>query len=500
MSFLTCFWDLPQKLHFTRSLDSPNFAMCSCSPVLGSGDASGLGQAGQLACRDHFVDDAVVLGLVRAHDEVPIGVLLDLLNRHAGVEGKHLVEEIAHPHDLLGLQLDVGGLPGGTAVRLVDEDAGMGKCETLALGAGGQQDRCGRRRLSVAERGDLVLDVLQGVVDREQGGDVAARAVDVQADVLVGALGFQEQDLGDHDVGDVVVDRRAEEDDVLPEQARVDVPSSLAPVRRLDDLGDVIGHSPLTSVSSAPASGGSSASSGGARSARSMACPSSSTTSTCSTSHSRALAFLTSERTAAIWSVRSSCLRSWFGLALIRCARRSISSSTSSSETSTSSASATARRARSALTACSADSRMLSTSSSPVWPVASMYCGMVAPCDWRRCSRSCRRRSISASTSALGGSSSTSSISASTTAFCSAIWAWNRFIRPSRLAMSAFSSSTVSNSDASPAHSSVTSGRTFSLMSLTNTRNRMSSSVSGPLKSRMSPTLAPSSRASRTGP
>src|SRR5204863_951431 len=99
------------------------------------------------------------------------------------------------------------------------------------------------------ERRYLVLHVLQRVVDSKEGGDVTARAVDVEADVLVRALGFQEEDLGADDVGDVVVDGRAEEDDVLPEQARVDVPATLAPVGRLDDLGDVIGHSPLTSVS-----------------------------------------------------------------------------------------------------------------------------------------------------------------------------------------------------------------------------------------------------------
>ena len=64
---------------------------------------------------------------------------------------------------------------------------------------------------------------------------------------------------------------------------------------------------------------------------------------------------------------------------------------------------------------------------------------------------------------------------ASTAPLRSAMAAWTRLTSPIRLAMSARSSSTVSNSDASPAHSSVTSGRTFSLTSLTSTRK-----VAGP--------------------
>src|SRR5205807_5540798 len=51
----------------------------------------------------------------------------------------------------------------------------------------------------------------------------AARAVDVDRDVLVGVLGLEVQQLGDDQVGDGVVDRRAEKHDPLVEQPRVDV-------------------------------------------------------------------------------------------------------------------------------------------------------------------------------------------------------------------------------------------------------------------------------------
>ena len=46
------------------------------------------------------------------------------------------------------------------------------------------------------------------------------------------------QQLGDDEVGDLIVDRGAEEDDALVEQARVDVELALAARRALDDHGN----------------------------------------------------------------------------------------------------------------------------------------------------------------------------------------------------------------------------------------------------------------------
>src|SRR6185369_10917586 len=57
--------------------------------------------------------------------------------------------------------------------------------------------------------------------------------VDVERDVLLWVLGFEEQHLGDDQAGDVVVHRTAQKDDVVLEQARVDVIGALAPVRLL---------------------------------------------------------------------------------------------------------------------------------------------------------------------------------------------------------------------------------------------------------------------------
>ena len=53
---------------------------------------------------------------------------------------------------------------------------------------------------------------------------------------LLGVVGLEEQQLGDDDVRDVVVDRRAEEHDPVHEQPREDVVGPLAAAGALDDV------------------------------------------------------------------------------------------------------------------------------------------------------------------------------------------------------------------------------------------------------------------------
>ncbi len=92
-----------------------------------------------------------------------------------------------------------------------------------------------------AHRLDGARDVLHRVVDRETGGDAAARAVDVEVDVAGAVVLLQVEELADQEVRDRVVDRRPEEDDPILEQAAPDVVLPLAAPRALDDdrVGDV---------------------------------------------------------------------------------------------------------------------------------------------------------------------------------------------------------------------------------------------------------------------
>ena len=82
------------------------------------------------------------------------------------------------------------------------------------------------------------LDVLHHVVDRHARVGQASRRVDVEVDVPLGVLGLEEEHLRDDQVGHLVVDLLAEEDDPLAQQLRVDVEGPVAPVPLLDDGGD----------------------------------------------------------------------------------------------------------------------------------------------------------------------------------------------------------------------------------------------------------------------
>src|SRR2546427_7830837 len=100
MSFFTCFCDLPQKEHFRRS-ESPNFAIFSrplapqlvrpgggatrSVPILRASSRRGSKLGLDLARGEDLVDDAVLLCLLRRHDEVAVGILLDLLDGLARV-------------------------------------------------------------------------------------------------------------------------------------------------------------------------------------------------------------------------------------------------------------------------------------------------------------------------------------------------------------------------------------------------------------------------------
>ena len=112
----------------------------------------------------------------------------------------------------------------------------------LSLRARREQQRAHAHRDADADRLHVGLDELHRVVDREAGVHRAARRVDVDRDVLVGVLGLEVEELGDDEVRDLVVDRRAEEDDALVEQARVDVERALSARGLLDHHRDQRAH------------------------------------------------------------------------------------------------------------------------------------------------------------------------------------------------------------------------------------------------------------------
>src|SRR3954468_1426253 len=187
---------------------------------------------------DDPVDQAVLQCLLGAKEAIAFHVAVHLLDRPPGVVGVDLVDPLARLEDLPRVDLDVARLALEPGRRLVDQDAAVRQREALARRPAREQQRAHRHRDPAADRRHVRLDELHRVVDREAGVDRAARRVDVDRDVLVRVDGLEVQQLGDDEVRDLIVDRLAEEDDPLVEQAREDVVLALAAGAALDDGGD----------------------------------------------------------------------------------------------------------------------------------------------------------------------------------------------------------------------------------------------------------------------
>src|SRR5205823_13600372 len=85
ISFLTCRWDLPQKLHSSCSFESVGLAISRPRPVRSPRPSS------VLVLGDHAVDDAVFLGLLGAHEVVAVGVLAHRVQLAVRVLGDDLI-------------------------------------------------------------------------------------------------------------------------------------------------------------------------------------------------------------------------------------------------------------------------------------------------------------------------------------------------------------------------------------------------------------------------
>jgi hypothetical protein len=139
------------------------------------------------------------------------------------VVGKDVVELVLDAEDLGGLDLDVARLTLGSAQRLVDHDAGVRQGIPFSRRAGRQEHGTHAGRLPDTDGADIGLDVLHGVVDRHAGRHDPARTVDVDRNVLFGILGFEEEELGDDQVGQVILDATTDENDAVLEEPGINV-------------------------------------------------------------------------------------------------------------------------------------------------------------------------------------------------------------------------------------------------------------------------------------
>src|SRR5919201_1453050 len=433
MSFLTWRWLLPQKLQ--RSCSLPSDALATVFFYLGSrfiARDTGLGFGsvlGAVSMDDDVVDDAVLLGFLRRHEVVALHVPADLVHVLPGVLAHDLLEAALEEDRLSGMDLDFGRLPLEAAPDLVDEDLGVRQRHPLSFRAAGKQQRAHRHRRADADGLHVGLDELHRVVDREPVVHGAARRVDVDRHVLVGVLRLQVEELGDDQVGDLVVDWGSEEDDALVQESRVDVERALAARGLFDHHRDQRAHSGslLPGVHSFVSVGEDSLS--GVQMLSRARATSAGTRCTSLAIRSSALRRRRSPRRVSAPPLSKTCLIASSASSPCASACSRTSSSISASDTSSPSLSATASSTSSRPTESCASARICSTSCSPVW----------TPVAWTSVSTASARKAVSASSSS-----------------------------PSRIrrSMSVRRSSCVWNSLAARASSSSSGGGTFSFSSL----------------------------------
>ena len=187
------------------------------------------------AVSDHLVDQAVLFCLFRGHDVVAVGVLGDFGEALPRGFSEDAVQLVAGLEDFTGVDVDVRRLSLHSAHRLMDDDLAVWQRRALPFGSRSEQQRCHRGGVTDGDGGDVRLDVLHRVVDRHSAGHQPTRAVDVERDVFIGVFRFEEDQLGDHQRRDVVVDPTGDEDNPFTKQTRVNVVGAFAATRLLND-------------------------------------------------------------------------------------------------------------------------------------------------------------------------------------------------------------------------------------------------------------------------
>ena len=107
----------------------------------------------------------------------------------------------------------------------------LGSASRFLASPAASRQRSHRGGLADADRGHVVLHILHGVVNRHARRNRTARRIDVQLNVLLRIFLRQKQHLSDHQIGDVVVNRRADENNIVPQKAGVNVISPLTSAR-----------------------------------------------------------------------------------------------------------------------------------------------------------------------------------------------------------------------------------------------------------------------------
>ena len=149
-----------------------------------------------------MIDQTIIPGFFGRHEPIAVRIFLQLFERLPGVLLIDLVELLLHADEFFRVDQDLGRGPFHPRQRLMDHDPAVRQGASLALGPGRQEQRAHAGTLADAVGRHVARDPLHRVVDRQPGGDAAARAVDVKMDIGLGVLMRQHQHLGHDQIGD----------------------------------------------------------------------------------------------------------------------------------------------------------------------------------------------------------------------------------------------------------------------------------------------------------
>ena len=136
----------------------------------------------------------------------------------AGLFGSQLAHGLLHVHDQFSVDAHVGGGAADAAGRLMHQHTGMRGQESLALGAGAQQELAHGCAHAQADGRHVRLDKLHGVVNGHACGDGTTRGIDVQPNILLRIFSCQHQHLCADAIGHFVLDFLAHPNDAVFQQ------------------------------------------------------------------------------------------------------------------------------------------------------------------------------------------------------------------------------------------------------------------------------------------
>src|SRR6267154_4020947 len=176
---------------------------------------------------NNLVDHPVFLGLLGIHDVVALDILFDALHRLPAVLGEQRIDRRAHAQNFFRVQINVCRLTTQPEHPwLVNQDPRVRQGKPFFRGAAGQQHRRNGGRLSDTGRHHVGLHELHGVVNRESRRDRSAWRVNVQLNVFFGIFRLQKEHLRRRKIGDMVIDRRPDKNNVFFQAPRINIVSA----------------------------------------------------------------------------------------------------------------------------------------------------------------------------------------------------------------------------------------------------------------------------------